>query len=145
MTCTLRLSTNYVQTCPNNIWSWPFVCSTPLSRFWSHQGWRNILCFVSDLCLVSIFRTEYTIFCFVLARHDICINGFWENREWIPRKPRARKGGNLAHPSISPFSLAINWKPLREKHTSLWWKSTKWVTSKKSLLDISPSPTSCAH
>ena len=21
----------------------------------------------------------------------------------------------LAHPSISPFSLAINWKPLREK------------------------------
>ena len=26
----------------------------------------------------------------------------------------------LAHPSISPFSLAINWKPMREKHTSLW-------------------------
>ena len=32
--------------------------------------------FVSGLRLVNIFSTEYTIFCFVLARHDICINDF---------------------------------------------------------------------
>ena len=116
MTCTLRLSTNYVQTCPNNIWSWPFVCSTPLSRFWSHQGWRNLLCFVSDLRLVSIFRTEYTIFCFVLARHDICINDFWENREWIPRKPRARKGGKIGTPIHFTF-LARNKLEASERKT----------------------------
>ena len=98
MTCTLRLSTNYVQACPNNVWSWPFVFLSPLSRFWSHQGWRNLLRFLSGLRLVSIFSTEYTIFCFVLARYDICIDDFWENRERIPRKPRARKGGKIGTP-----------------------------------------------
>ena len=72
--------------------------------------------FVSDFRLVSIFRTEYTIFCFVLARHDICINDFWENREWIPRKPRARKGGKIGTPIHFTF-LARNKLEASERKT----------------------------
>ena len=101
------------------------------------QGFGEIFSvFVSGLRLVNIFSTEYTIFCFVLARHDICINDFWENPERIPRKPRARKGGKIGTPIH--FTLLA-------RNKSEAWEKTHFLVVKRYEMRGNIEETSARH
>ena len=59
-------------------------------------------------------RIYYILFC--ISPPWNCINDFWENREWIPRKPRAWKGGKIGTPIHFTF-LARNKLEASERKT----------------------------